>query len=149
MKLNRLLGTIIVGGALMTGSFVAGAQTREATAEQPTHRDPAKMMQHRLDKMKSKLDLTDAQTAQIKAILEQNRTQMEAQHKQMQAQHQAGVRPDSTQRAAFHAQMKANRDAVDAQIKAVLNPAQQAKWTEFEAKREKHGEGKRGEKDRD
>jgi Spy/CpxP family protein refolding chaperone len=81
----------------------------------------------RAEHMKQELGLTDQQTAQIKAIYEQNRAKLEA----------AMNNSDSSQR---HVDWKANAEEVMAKEKAVLTPEQQAKWQNMWDDRMGHGE---------
>jgi Spy/CpxP family protein refolding chaperone len=81
--------------------------------------DPAERVEH----MKQELGLNDQQVQQITAIFEAQKTQMEA-----------AMKADSGRRQDW----RADHEQVEAQIKAVLTPEQQAKWQQMMAGRMGH-----------
>jgi Spy/CpxP family protein refolding chaperone len=84
----------------------------------------------RADRMKHELNLTDDQTAQVKSILEDGRTKMEAIHSN-----------SSLSRDDRRAQMMSIHKAQDDRIEALLTPDQK---TKFEAMQEQMRERMRG-----
>ncbi len=78
--------------------------------------DPAERVEH----MKQELGLNDQQVQQITAIFAAQKTQMEA-----------AMKSDSGRRQDW----RADHEQVEAQIKAVLTPEQQAKWQQMMAGR--------------
>jgi Spy/CpxP family protein refolding chaperone len=84
----------------------------------------------RADRMKHELNLTDDQTAQVKSILEDGRTKMEAIHSN-----------SSLSRDDRRAQMMSIHKAQDDRIEALLTPDQK---TKFEAMQERMRERMRG-----
>ncbi len=83
--------------------------------------DPADRVEH----MKQELGLSDQQVQQIKSIFEQQKSKMEA-----------AMKGDSAHRQDW----RADHEQVEAQIKAVLTPEQQAKWQQMMPGRMGHGE---------
>jgi len=84
--------------------------------------------ERRLHMMKERLGLSDAQTAQVKAIFEDERTKAEA------------LRADQTgDRQAMRPKMEAIRKDSEVRITAVLTPDQKAKWEEMRARERERG----------
>ncbi|MBR4828339.1 MAG: Spy/CpxP family protein refolding chaperone [Muribaculaceae bacterium] len=115
--------------ALM-GAFVTNAQPARH------HGNPEQMMKERIERLSKALDLTDAQNAEIAKIYSQ---EMEAMAKERPEKPGQGERPDEAMMKAHHEKMKAQREATDAKIEALLTPEQAAKYAEM-----KNNEGKRG-----
>jgi protein CpxP len=86
--------------------------------------DRTAMASKRIDKMKTELSLTDDQVAKLKAIDEKS------------AKNFQQLRNDSTITvAASRARARKLMAEQKADVKAVLTPAQQTKWTEYKEKR--------------
>ena len=115
--------------ALM-GVFVSNAQPARH------HGNPEQMMKERVERLGKALDLTDAQKAEITKIYSQ---EMESMAKERPAMPGQGERPDEATMKARFEKMKAQREATDAKIEALLTPEQAAKYGELK----KH-EGERG-----
>jgi len=92
----------------------------------------AQRAKERLDQMKADLSLTDAQADKIRTIMDQRMVSMQA------------MRDDqSMSREDRRAKMAESRQAVDAQIEAILTPEQKPKWEEQKKKREAEMAGRR------
>jgi Spy/CpxP family protein refolding chaperone len=130
MNVKKITMVLLAAGTLTAGTLVACAHGGDHG------RDPAK----RIEYMKKNLNLSDAQATQIKAIYDKNDAAFKADRDAMKA-----AANDDAKKAAFQ-KMRADRDAVQAQVKAVLNADQQAKWQAQMAKHEGHGKwgGKHG-----
>lgn len=103
--------------------------------------DPAKRIEHRVEKMKSELGLSETQAAQIAQILKDNASEMKA---QFEVRKQA-MKSDSAQRKLTEAEMqqfKARREALDQKIAAVLTVDQRTKYDQMKEKR-RDGRGRR------
>ncbi len=83
--------------------------------------DPAERVEH----MKQELGLNDQQVQQITAIFAMQKNKMEA-----------AMKADSGHRQDW----RADHDQVEAQIKAILTPDQQAKWQQMMPRRMGHGQ---------
>ncbi len=123
-----MVGLSLCGGALTSAHAapVAGA-AKTAKAEKGHKNHGAKLGEA--------LGLTDAQKAQLKPIMEAQRTQMKA------------IKADTTLAPKDKkAKMKALKDANDTKINAVLTPDQQKKWADMKAqkKAERKAKGKDG-----
>ena len=92
------------------------------------------------------LDLTDAQKAQVKQIMETSRTNTKSVHEQMKANrqqleassangnfNQAQVQSLAAQQGNLHAQMIVEKERVKSQIYQILTPEQKAKAAEMKA----------------
>ena len=89
------------------------------------HENPAA----RMDRLATLLDLTDAQKAQVSAILEQQHQKMQAAREQEQA---SGTKPTAAQMKAMHEQMQ---QETLAKLTPVLSPAQLQKFQALMAER--------------
>jgi Spy/CpxP family protein refolding chaperone len=117
--MKKTLIMLAVCGTLATGTLAACASGH--------HFDPEKRIEH----MKKALNLTDAQATQIKTIYTQNEATFKADHEAVKA-----AKEDSDAQKAAKAKMKADMEAVQAQVTPILTADQQAKWKEMKAKHE-------------
>lgn len=148
MKLirSRLL---IAALAVLLASAISRAQTADAAAP-PMHQHEFGMGHegHMLEFFTDYLSLTDAQQAQIKAVLQkehgtmrplhQQQHQIEAQLKQYElgAYDEAKVRPLAMQKAQIEGELTVQRTRIHSELFQLLTPDQQAKMKEFVANRE-------------
>jgi Spy/CpxP family protein refolding chaperone len=116
MKSKHKIISAVVFSALFAFSTSLWAQVPDAKME--------KKIEERVEKMKSKLNLSDAQVSQVKSIIEESKPQMIADKAKLEASPKAD-------REALHSQMDRDRDATKNKIFAILTPAQQAKAGEF------------------
>lgn len=91
-------------------------------------------VERQLKRMTETLSLNETQQAQVKALLTEQRQQMEALHKSMQAE-------DSQDPAAGREKSHAIRNDTNAKISALLNDDQKAKFTAMLQRRGRHGDG--------
>lgn len=91
-------------------------------------------VERELKRMTDVLALNDSQQAQVKALLTEQRQQMEALHKSMQAE-------DSQDPAAGREKSQAIRNDTNAKISALLNDDQKAKFTAMLQRRGRRGDG--------
>ena len=124
---TRIKITLIAAFTLLAFSTYSWAQPSDTKRE--------KKIEHRIEKMKAKLNLTDAQVTQVKAIFEASKPQMKADFEKMKA-------APKDQREALRADLKKDRDAIKEKIFAVLNPDQRAKAEKFMNRHEGKGEHK-------
>jgi protein CpxP len=148
---NLVTATLLTTGAVMTavaGLSIASAQTTTTTTTPPAtpsghhgwhhHRGPWHLL--------SKLDLSDAQKAQIKSIMTAAKPEMQSLHQQMRTNMQkleqtqpsdANYSTIASQVSQTHgslsAQMMTQRANVRAQIFKVLTPAQQTQLATLRA----------------
>jgi Spy/CpxP family protein refolding chaperone len=129
MKTKNKITLIAAFIALVTFSTSSWAQATDAKME--------KKIEHRVEKMKAKLNLSDAQVTQVKAILEAGSPQIKADKEKMKA-------APKDQKDALRANLKKDKGAVKDQLFAVLTPEQQTKAEKFFKKHEKeHDEEKK------
>ncbi|MFI5202723.1 MAG: Spy/CpxP family protein refolding chaperone [Candidatus Kapaibacterium sp.] len=119
--MKKLTMIILAAGAIALGGFAAVASAH--------HFSPEKRLEH----MRKALNLSDAQAAQIKTIYTQNQTEFKADRVAVKA----AAKGSDAKKAAFQ-KMRADMQAVKAQITPILTPDQQAKWNAMMAKHE-HG----------
>ena len=107
---------LILGAAFVAiGTFATAQQTAKMQKM-----DPAQMEQKRADnlkKMKTDLDLSDAQVKQITAMHDARMAERKQNAPKMQAQREARME-----------EMKAKRMQHQAEMKSILTPAQYKKW---------------------
>jgi periplasmic protein CpxP/Spy len=146
-----LAGSLLAAGALAT----AAASISIATAADPAVTTPPTggmggwHHHHRHGSghwMMSKLNLTDAQKAQVKSIMTAAGPQMKSIHQQMRANsmklsqmaptggaYTATVQEVSQANATLHAQMITQREQIRASVYKVLTPAQQQQLATMKA----------------
>ena len=106
----------VVAGAVLA---VAAVRTAALADENAAKGD---RIQHRVERMKERLNLTDDQTRQLQQIFQDA-------HQQWQSDQ---TKPDK-------ATMQARREKMNEQIKSILTPDQQEKWEQM--KKEHRGRG--------
>lgn len=138
MKLTRnikWLGAVVISASMGYGAIAFAQNAAPDQAREHRHGQMAKMG----EKMKAELNLTDQQVAQIKQIHEQNKATMQADMKAVRA----AEKGSDAQKAAIE-KMRADRKAVQAQIKNILTADQKAKFEQIQQQR-KDKMGKRAE----
>jgi periplasmic protein CpxP/Spy len=90
--------------------------------------DPAQHTQM----LTKKLNLTADQQSKVQSIFETEHSQMESLHQDT-----------SLSQQDRHSKMMDIHKSTDAQVRTILNPTQQKKWDEMQAKREQWGQGHR------
>jgi Spy/CpxP family protein refolding chaperone len=141
---SRMFRTAVIG-LCSAGLGLSAAVAQQETAPPPPPDQqqqgppPNGQMQgqHRMDPerrvemLQRRLDLNDSQTAQVRQIFTESHAQMET------LRSNASLAPEDRQ-----AQMMTLRQGEQARIRAVLTPAQQAKFDAMQAKmRERHADG--------
>jgi periplasmic protein CpxP/Spy len=146
-----LAGSLLAAGALAS----AAASISIATAADPAATTPPAggmggwhhhHHHHGFGHWMSKLNLTDAQKAQVKSIMTAAGPQMKSIHQQMRANsmklsqmaptggaYTATVQEVSQANAALHAQMITEREQIRASVYKVLTPAQQQQLATMKA----------------
>lgn len=129
MKTKNKILSVVAFSAMFAFSTYAWAQPSDAKMD--------KKIEHRIEKMKTKLNLTDAQVTQVKAIFEASKPQIKADFEKMKA-------APKDQKEALRADLKKDKNAVKDKLFAVLTPEQQAKAEKFfkHHDKEEHGEKK-------
>lgn len=138
---------LVAALAVMLGSAIANAQTADAAPPQPTHKHGFGPEGHMMGFFGKYLDLTDAQRAQMKAVLQKEHATM---HPLMQQEHQldlqlkqyeegtydeAKVQALVTQQSQTLVQLRVEQSRIHSELYQLLTPDQQAKMQAFEAKR--------------
>lgn len=143
------LGAVLLSPDGVTARPVAGDRSPVLAQRRGQDLTPEQWqakMAEREAKIKAELGLSDAQAAQIKAIRESYKPQMDALRTQARALKDSGA--DRQARQPIREQMKALHDQVKAEIETVLTPEQQAKFAELREQRGHgkggHGQGRRG-----
>jgi len=142
---SRLL---IAAMAVLMGSALAKSQTSDAPPAPPMHDHAYGMHEHGMGFFGKKLNLTDEQKTQMKAIIEKEHPAMKP---LFQQQHQidqqlrqyvegqfdeAKVQALATQKAQVQAQLTVAETRVHNQLYALLTPEQQSQLKEMEARHE-------------
>jgi Spy/CpxP family protein refolding chaperone len=116
MKTKYKITLIAAFAAFFAFSTTMWAQPSDAKIE--------KKIEHRVEKMKKHLNLTDAQVSQVKAILEESKPVILADHQKMKA-------ATKDQKPALRQQIQADKELVKSKLFAVLTPDQQAKAQKY------------------
>lgn len=126
---------LIIAAVLMVG-MTSFAQEKPAgeKGHKMERMSPAERNEKHLKKMTSELNLTEKQQKEVGVILAEQAAKREAKHEERKKMSDA-------QRAERKAEMQAN----DAKIKAVLTPEQTKKWEELKAKKKEEMKEKRQE----
>ena len=126
-KMKKIVLALIV---TLMGTIVMNAQ--------PPRRpdmNPEQMVEMRVERLDKELSLTAEQKAEIAKIYSE---EFKSMGKEKPAKRERGEKPDEATMKARQEQMKAERDAVNAKIEALLTPEQAAKFAQM-----KQHEGKR------
>ena len=120
--------------------IVALMGTIVMNAQPPRRPDmnPEQMVEKRIERLDRMLSLTAEQKAEIAKIYTEEFKARSKDKPAMGAMKERGEKPDEATMKARLEQMKAERDAVNAKIEALLTPEQAAKFAEM-----KQHEGKR------
>lgn len=107
-------------------------------AQPPRRSDmsPEQMVEKRVERLDKHLGLTAEQKAAITRIYTE---EMQARHNDKSERMDRGEKPDEATMSARHQQMKAQKEATDAKIEALLTPEQATKYAQM-----KQHAGKRG-----
>ena len=108
----------------LIAAFAAIVAFSTSTMAQPSDAKIEKKIEHRVEKMKKHLNLSDAQVTQVKAILEENKPQMMSDFQKMKA-------ATKDQKPALREQIQKDKDATKSKLFAVLTPDQQAKAQKY------------------
>ena len=114
--------TLIAVALLWMGAAVAQPPDSPPSGGRPGHGFRHETPAERLDKLATLLDLTDAQKAQVQAILEEQHSKMKAFHDEAEA---SGQKPTFEQLKAQHEQLHAETIA---KLTPVLTPTQLKKF---------------------
>ena len=138
---------LVAALAVMLGSAIANAQTADAPPAPPTHKHGFGPEGHMIGFFGKYLDLTDAQRAQMKAVMQKERAtmhplmqqerQLDTQLKQYSegAYDETKVQALVTQQAQTLVQIKVEQTRIHNELYQLFTPDQQAKMKEMEAKR--------------
>ena len=132
MSMKKIVLTLTV---VLMGTIMMNAQP-------PRRHDmnPEQMVEKRVERLDRVLALTAEQKAEITRIYSE---EMKDNHKAKPQRMEKGERPDEATMAAHREQMKAQRESIDAKVKALLTPEQAAKYDKMQTERGKRGHGKR------
>jgi periplasmic protein CpxP/Spy len=134
--------------AVMLGGAIAKSQTADTTAPPPTHQHGWGMRGDMMGLPFKQLDITDAQRAQIKGVMQKERSTMKPLMSQLHEMHQqlkqyeegaydeAKVQALVTQQAQTLVQLKVQETRIHSELYQLLTSDQQAKLKEIEANRE-------------
>ncbi len=138
---KQLIHALLATSLLAASAALVAAQDSQSTPSSPASGDeqnapPNGGMRHgppdpaeRTQQLTRHLKLTSDQQTKVQAIFESEQSQM------------SGLREDTTlSQQDRRTKMMDMRKATDAQVRAILDPTQQKKWDEMQARREQWGE---------
>ena len=114
--------------ALMCVGMTAFAQEKMEGRGGREGMDPAKRAEMQVQKMQKDLDLNDSQVGKLKTILTQQAQAREAKRAEMEKSRAGGQKPTDAQREEMRANMQADRNQFEGQLKSILTPEQYTKW---------------------
>jgi Spy/CpxP family protein refolding chaperone len=141
---------LVAALAVMLGAAIAKSQTADSTPPPPMHGHEFGMEGHMLGFYAKYLEVTDAQKAQMKAVMQKEHATMKPLHQQARQldqqlkQYVEGTYDDAkvqalvAQQAQTLVQLKVQETRIHNELYQLLTPDQQAKLKEFEANREAH-----------
>src|SRR6266498_649986 len=118
MKNKRLIIASVLSAFLLSLSAFAWAQSPEKDAKFE------KRIEHKIEKMQKKLNLSDAQVSRAKTIIEQSKPQLRADMEKMKD-------APKDQKPALREQFKKDREATKEKLMAILTPEQRTKAERF------------------
>ena len=129
----------------LTGTMIMNAQSQRHHGQRGHRGTPEQMIEKRVAKLSAALSLTDTQKAEItKIFAEEMESMKQARPEKVDKEKRQGRLDEETKHA--HAEkMKAQRQATDARIEALLTPEQAAKYAKIKDSRGKREMGKRHE----
>jgi Spy/CpxP family protein refolding chaperone len=139
---------LVAALAVMLGAAIAKSQAADETAPQPAHHHSWGMRGHMMGFPFKQLDLTDAQHAQVKAVMQKEHSTMKPLFTQLHQMNQqlkqysegtydeAKVQALVAQQSQTLVQLKVQETRIHNEIYQLLTSDQQAKLKEIEANRE-------------
>jgi len=137
---------VVAALAIMLGTAIANSQTADSAP--PTHHNREFGMGHMMGFPAKYLDLSDAQRAQMKAIMEKEHPTMKPLMQQLRQTHEqlkqyeqgsydeAKVRALASQESQTMVELTVQKTRIHNELYQMLTPEQQTKLKEFEANRE-------------
>jgi Spy/CpxP family protein refolding chaperone len=137
---------VVAALAIMLGTAIANSQTADSAP--PMHHNHEFGMGHMMGFPAKYLDLSDAQRAQMKAIMEKEHPTMKPLMQQLRQTHEqlkqyeqgtydeAKVRALATQESQTMVELAVQKTRIHNELYQMLTPEQQTKLKEFEANRE-------------
>lgn len=118
---------LLSAGAFSFGAYAAIAQ----------HGNPEEMIQKRVERLKSALNLNDEQVSKVKSIYEQYEPALKTDREAVRS-------ASGEQKQAAEEKLHGEMEQVQTQVKTILTPEQQTKFAELMSKREGHPQGSEG-----
>jgi Spy/CpxP family protein refolding chaperone len=139
---------LVAALAVLLGGAIAKSQTADAPAPPPMHGHEFGMEGHRMGFFAKYLDLSDAQKAQMKAVMQKehptlkplmqqlHQTRQQLKQYELGAYDEAKVRALATQQAQTAVELTVQETRIHNEMFQLLTADQQAKMKEFEANHE-------------
>lgn len=135
---------LILTIALM-GTMLMNAQPQRHHGPRGQHATPEQMIEKRVAMLDEALSLTDAQKGEITKVFTEEMEAMKQARPEKGEMDKRQEAPDEAAKRAHFEQMKAQHEATDAKIEALLTPEQAAKYAEIKKHDDKPGPGMRHE----
>jgi Spy/CpxP family protein refolding chaperone len=116
MKNIKLLTVTLMALAISSGTFITSAQQQEAKERKQRSFDAEQIKETRLEKLKTELNLTEQQEAEVKALMDERQKEMEKNREQRDAAMKA---------------VRERQQAHDTKMKNILTPEQYAKYEQL------------------
>lgn len=130
---------LFIAALLFVGIASFAQEADQKPAREPREKlTPEQRNEKQLKKITSELNLDTKQQAEVKLLLAERSAKAEKLRDERKDRKDSNTKPTAAEREAFKNELKAEKDANDAKMKAILNADQYKKWTAIqEEKREK------------
>ncbi|KQO33872.1 hypothetical protein ASF10_17635 [Flavobacterium sp. Leaf82] len=130
---------LFIAALLFVGIASFAQEADQKPAREPREKlTPEQRNEKQLKKITSELNLDTKQQAEVKLLLAERSAKAEKLRDERKDRKDSNTKPTAAEREAFKNELKAEKDANDAKMKAILNADQYKKWTTIqEEKREK------------
>ncbi|OMQ09465.1 hypothetical protein [[Flexibacter] sp. ATCC 35103] len=130
---------LFIAALLFVGIASFAQEADQKPAREPREKlTPEQRNEKQLKKITSELNLDAKQQAEVKLLLAERSAKAEKLREERKDRKDSNTKPTAAEREAFKNELKVEKDANDAKMKAILNADQYKKWTAIqEEKREK------------
>jgi protein CpxP len=133
MKQFATVAALALGAVIMLSPSARAQDTAPSTNQPPAGAGGGRQRGMNIQRLKTQLNLTDDQVTKLTPILKDRQDQMMA------------LRNDTTlSQEDRRAKMKDIADAINAKVKAILDPDQFTKWQQMQTRRRQAGQGGQG-----
>ena len=123
---------LVLMAFLVVGITTFAQEKKEERKEKFT---PEQRVDFQVKKMTKDLNLNDKQAEQVKALVAKEVEKREAKKAEMEAKRTEQTKPSKEEKEARRTEMKANQEAMKAEMKKILTAEQYTKWEQKQEER--------------